>query len=162
MRHRCLFFPTLIGLLTFGIVLPAAAMTNNLALTPPMGWNDWNSLPLRHQRIRRHQHRQHVIAANGMKAAGYQFINIDDGWASSRDSNGVIQAYSISGKFPHGITWLADYVHSQGLKLGIYTDDGTNTCSSCISGATPPQATRAVTITNTWTPSLTRNSARII
>ena len=61
-----------------------------------------------------------------MKAAGYQFVNIDDGRASSRNSNRVVQAYSISGKFPDGIQWLADQVHSQELKLGIYTDDGTN------------------------------------
>ena len=74
-----------------------------------------------------------------MKAVrSYQFVNIDDGWASSRDSNGVIQAYSISGKFPHGIKWLSDFVHSQGLKLGIYTDHGTNTCSSCISTSVNP------------------------
>src|SRR5690242_9187449 len=114
------------------------ALTNNLALTPPMGWNDWNSY---HCGISEDDviNTANVMAANGMKAAGYQFVNIDDGWGSKRDSNGVIQAYSISGKFPHGIKWLADYVHSKGLKLGIYTDHGTNTCSSCVSGQTPPK-----------------------
>jgi alpha-galactosidase len=70
------------------------------------------------------------MAATGLKAAGYQYVDIDDGWASSRDSNGVIQAYT---NFPDGIPAVANYVHSLGLKLGVYTDDGTNTCSTCIS-----------------------------
>ena len=118
--------------------LPVLALTNNLALTPPMGWNDWNAY---HCGISEYivTNNAGVIAANGMKAAGYQYIDIDDGWASSRDSNGVIQPYSIAGKFPDGIPWLANYVHGMGLKLGIYTDHGTNTCSSCITGATPPK-----------------------
>lgn len=115
-----------------------SAVTNNLALTPPMGWNDWNAYGCGISETIV-TNNAGVIAANGMKAAGYQFVDVDDGWASSRDSNGVIQAYSIAGKFPHGIPWLANYVHSMGLKLGVYTDDGTNTCSSCISGADPPK-----------------------
>ncbi|MBW8864655.1 MAG: NPCBM/NEW2 domain-containing protein [Verrucomicrobia bacterium] len=128
-----------LGLLLLAILpLQTSALTNNLALTPPMGWNDWNSY---HCGISESDvtNTAGVIAANGMKAAGYQYVDVDDGWAGSRDSNGVIQAYAIAGKFPHGIKWLADYVHSKGLKLGIYTDDGTNTCSSCITGATPPK-----------------------
>ena len=71
-----------------------------------------------------------VIAANGMESAGYQYVDIDDGWASSRNTFGVIQAYT---NFPDGIAFVANYVHSKGLKLGVYTDDGTNTCSTCIS-----------------------------
>jgi len=113
------------------------ALTNNLALTPQMGWNDWNSY---HCSISESavSNTANIIVSTGMKAAGYQFVNIDDGWASSRDSNGVIQAYSIAGKFPSGIKALSDYVHSKGLKLGIYTDHGVNTCSSCISVSINP------------------------
>ena len=113
------------------------AMTNNLALTPQMGWNDWNSY---HCGISETavSNTANILVSTGMKTAGYQFVNIDDGWASSRDSNGVIQAYSISGKFPSGIKALSDYVHSKGLKLGIYTDHGTNTCSGCISTSINP------------------------
>lgn len=105
------------------------ALTNNLALTPPMGWNDWNAY---HCGISENAvtNNAAIIVANGLKAAGYQYVDIDDGWASSRDSNGVIQAYT---NFPDGITMVASYVHSLGLKLGVYTDDGTNTCSTCIS-----------------------------
>jgi alpha-galactosidase len=118
--------------------LAGRAVTNNLALTPPMGWNDWNSYGcgISESAV---TNNAAIIALSGLQAAGYQYVDIDDGWASSRDSNGVIQAYSISGKFPHGIPWVAGYVHSLGLKLGVYTDDGTNTCSSCITGATPPK-----------------------
>src|SRR5581483_7532859 len=122
----------------FAIVFSANALTNNLALTPPMGWNDWNSFGCGISETAV-TNNAGIIASTGLRAAGYQYVDIDDGWASSRDSNGVIQAYSISGKFPHGIPWLSDYVHSLGLKLGVYTDDGTNTCSSCITGATPPK-----------------------
>ena len=118
--------------------LPTLALTNNLALTPPMGWNDWNSYGCGISEFIV-TNNAGVMAANGMKAAGYQYVDVDDGWASSRDFNGVIQAYSISSKFPDGIPWLRDYVHGLGLKLGIYTDHGTNTCSSCISGETPPK-----------------------
>jgi len=113
------------------------ALTNNLALTPPMGWNDWNSY---HCGISETAvtNNAGLIVANGLKAAGYVYVDVDDGWAGSRDSNGVIQAYSIAGKFPSGIPWLANYVHSLGLKLGLYTDDGTNTCSQCIDSGTNP------------------------
>ena len=94
-----------------------------------MGWNDWNAYGCRISESVV-TNNANVIATNGMEAAGYQYIDIDDGWASSRNSFGVIQAYT---NFPDGITFVANYVHSKGLKLGVYTDDGTNTCSTCIS-----------------------------
>src|ERR1041385_4043430 len=111
------------------------ALTNGLALTPPMGWNDWNIF---HCSINETTVRQiaDAMATNGMKAAGYLYVNVDDGWAGARDSNGVITAYS--GDFPSGIKALADYVHAKGLKLGVYTDHGTNTCSSCVGGSKSP------------------------
>ena len=67
-----------------------------------------------------------AMCTNGMEAAGYSFINIDDCWQTNRDGNGVLVADPA--KFPHGIKALADYVHSKGLKLGIYSDHGTVTC----------------------------------
>ncbi|HEY1661862.1 MAG TPA: NPCBM/NEW2 domain-containing protein [Verrucomicrobiae bacterium] len=107
----------------------ALALTNNVALTPPMGWNDWNAY---HCGISESAvtNNANVIASNGMESAGYQYVDIDDGWASSRNTFGVIQAYT---NFPDGMAFVANYVHSKGLKLGVYTDDGTNTCSTCIS-----------------------------
>jgi alpha-galactosidase len=96
-----------------------------------MGWNDWNTFGcgISDSVVRQ---TADAMATNGMKAAGYQFVNIDDCWASGRDANGVVVVNSS--KFPNGIKALADYVHTKGLKLGLYTDHGTNTCS----GSNPP------------------------
>jgi hypothetical protein len=76
-------------LLGLASVCQSHALTNNLALTPPMGWNDWNTFGcgISETVI---QQTADAMATNGMKAAGYQFVNVDDCWASSRDSNGVV------------------------------------------------------------------------
>jgi alpha-galactosidase len=101
------------------------ALTNGLALTPPMGWNSWNHFGSAvDEAIVKGE--ADAMATNGMETAGYEFINIDDCWQTNRDSNGVIVADTT--KFPSGIKALADYVHSKGLKLGIYSDHGTATC----------------------------------
>ncbi len=109
------------------LLLPHAAfsLTNGLALTPPMGWNSWNRY---HCNINESIIRSmaDTFVTSGLQAAGYQFVNIDDCWQISRDSNGVIVA--DSNKFPGGIKALSDYVHASGLKLGVYSDHGTNTC----------------------------------
>lgn len=99
--------------------------TNGLALTPPMGWNSWNHFGCNiDESIIKNE--ADAMATNGMKAAGYQFVNIDDCWQTNRDANGVIVADPA--RFPDGIKALADYVHAKGLKLGIYSDHGTGTC----------------------------------
>ena len=101
------------------------ALTNGLALTPPMGWNSWNNFGCSiNESIIRSMADE--MATNGMKAAGYQFINIDDCWQTSRDPTGAIGADPA--KFPSGIKALADYVHAKGLKLGVYSDHGLLTC----------------------------------
>ena len=115
------------GFLAWAILPSAFALTNNLALTPPMGWNSWNEFACGvDETIVRAE--ADAMVANGMAAAGYQFINIDDCWQTNRDTNGVIVADPV--KFPSGIKALADYVHSRGLKLGVYSDHGTETCQS--------------------------------
>jgi alpha-galactosidase len=97
-----------------------------LALTPPMGWNSWNTFhcDVSEQLVR------DVIDAfikDGYKEAGYEYINIDDCWmAMERDSLGNLVADPE--KFPNGIKAVADYAHSKGLKLGIYGCAGTKTC----------------------------------
>jgi alpha-galactosidase len=97
---------------------------NGLAKTPPMGWNSWNKF---HGRVDDPSVRgmADAIASNGMKDAGYIYVNIDDTWQGSRDAAGNIQANK---KFPD-MKALADYVHSKGLKLGIYSSPGPNTCA---------------------------------
>ncbi len=105
----------------------AYALSNGLAVTPPMGWNDWNryGCNISDSLIRQ---QADAMVNNGLKAVGYQYINIDDCWeASSRDSSGNLVA--DPNKFPNGIKAVADYVHSKGLKLGIYNDAGTKTCA---------------------------------
>ncbi|KAF2078452.1 hypothetical protein CYY_000202 [Polysphondylium violaceum] len=101
------------------------ALDNGLGLTPQMGWNSWNyfACDINETLIRE---TALAMTKNGMQDAGYEYVNIDDCWAVSRDSNGVIQADPNA--FPSGIAALADYVHSLGLKLGIYTDAGILTC----------------------------------
>jgi len=102
------------------------ALTNNLALTPPMGWNSWNHFGCNiDESIIKSE--ADAMKASGLEASGYQFINIDDCWQNSRGSNGVITA--DPSKFPGGIKALADYVHSDGLKFGLYSDHGYATCA---------------------------------
>jgi alpha-galactosidase len=98
-----------------------------LARTPPMGWNSWNKFQCNvDETIIRAM--ADAMATNGMKAAGYKYINIDDCWQGERNARGFIQPDPV--KFPSGIKALADYVHAKGLKLGIYSDVGYQTCGS--------------------------------
>ena len=97
----------------------------NLALTPPMGWNSWNKFgsSVNEDLIRQ---TADAMVSSGMKAAGYEYINIDDTWEGQRDAEGFI--HPNPEKFPSGMKALADYVHAKGLKLGIYSDAGAKTC----------------------------------
>ena len=98
---------------------------NGLALTPPMGWNSWNKFACdnNEQTVRA---TADAMVASGMRDAGYHYVVIDDCWQGARDANGFITADPQ--KFPSGIKALADYVHSRGLKFGIYSDAGRLTC----------------------------------
>ncbi len=110
------------------VLAPAAAAEDNgLAATPPMGWNDWYSTycGVNAQLV---EQTAQAMVSNGMKAAGYQYVNIDDCWmAPSRDGAGNLVPDPV--RFPDGIASVANYVHSLGLKLGIYEDAGTTTCA---------------------------------
>jgi alpha-galactosidase len=98
---------------------------NGLALTPPMGWNSWNKFAcdVNEQVVRA---TADSMVSSGMRDAGYQYVVIDDCWAGPRDGNGFITADPQ--RFPSGIKALSDYIHSRGLKLGIYSDAGRLTC----------------------------------
>ena len=95
-----------------------------LAATPPMGWNSWNHFA---DKVNDAVVRQaaDALVASGMRDAGYVYINIDDTWEGQRDASGVIHTNS---KFPD-MKALADYVHSKGLKIGIYSSPGPKTCA---------------------------------
>lgn len=99
---------------------------NELARTPPMGWNSWNAFhgDIGEQKIRGIAD---AIVESGMRDAGYTYLVIDDGWmADKRDSEGKLTA--DPNKFPSGIKALSDYIHSKGLKFGLYQDRGHLTC----------------------------------
>jgi alpha-galactosidase len=95
-----------------------------VARTPPMGWNSWNFFfdKVTDKDIR---NAADQLVASGMRDAGYVYVNIDDTWEGQRDANGVLHT---NVKFPD-MKALADYVHSKGLKIGIYSGPGPKTCA---------------------------------
>jgi alpha-galactosidase len=108
----------------------APALADGLALTPPMGFNNWNST---HCRADFNEAMVKGIAdlfvAKGLKDAGYEYVNLDDCWAlPERDADGKLVPDPV--RFPDGIKAVADYVHDKGLKFGIYTSAGTKTCNA--------------------------------
>jgi len=100
-------------------------VANGLAQTPPMGWNSWNKFACKvdEATIRA---TTDAIASNGMKTAGYRYVVVDDCWHGARDADGFITEDKT--RFPSGLKALSDYIHSKGLKFGIYSDAGTKTC----------------------------------
>ena len=98
---------------------------NALAQTPPMGWNSWNKFGcnVSEQLIKE---MADAMIATGMKDAGYEYLVIDDCWQVGRDEEGNIQVDPK--RFPNGMKALADYVHAKGLKMGIYSCAGSETC----------------------------------
>ncbi|MGV9253083.1 NPCBM/NEW2 domain-containing protein [Streptomyces sp. NPDC003697] len=127
-------------LLAAGLAAPAAAasagstaapsLDDGLALTPPMGFNNWNST---HCRAEFDEDMVKAIADifvdKHLRDAGYQYVNLDDCWAlPQRDGDGKLVPDPV--RFPNGIKAVADYVHAKGLKLGIYSSAGTKTCNS--------------------------------
>ncbi|MGI8414727.1 MAG: NPCBM/NEW2 domain-containing protein [Nakamurella sp.] len=106
---------------------PAQALDNGLVKTPPMGFNDWNSFGCNVDEQLIKQTADYFVSS-GLKAAGYSYVNIDDCWLTkTRSADGHLVPDPV--KFPDGIKGTADYVHSLGLKLGIYEDAGTKTCA---------------------------------
>ena len=108
-------------LLIFG---GALSLDNGLGLTPQMGWNSWNHF---HCSVNADliKATATAIVQKGLDKHGYQYVNIDDCWAKSRSSDGIVQPDST---FPD-MKGLADFVHSKGLKFGVYSDAGYKTCA---------------------------------
>lgn len=109
-------------LLLLAMAVPAAAQR-----TPTMGWSSWNTfaLDINEQLIRQQADAMHT---SGLQEAGYRYINIDDGYWQGRGKDGNLRLNMQ--RFPSGMRSLVDYIHSLGLKAGIYTDAGDNTCGS--------------------------------
>jgi alpha-galactosidase len=119
-RHICV----LATVLTAAVCIFPSSYAQR-ASTPPMGWNSWNHFG-RNVSDADVRAAADALVSSGMKDAGYVYVNIDDGWQGTRDSNGNIRG---NDKFPD-IKALADYVHSRGLKLGIYSSPGPKTCAN--------------------------------
>ena len=102
-----------------------------LADTPQMGWSSWNKFQTEINETLIRDIADKMVEL-GLVEAGYVYLNLDDGWHGERDEQGFV--HEDKEKFPSGMKALADYLHSKGLKLGIYSDAGTNTCA-CYTGS---------------------------
>ena len=124
MRIRAGLPVAVLVLMALAAALPGLGAAQGVALTPPMGWNSWNYF---HGNVTEQDVRgaADALVSTGMKDAGYVYVNIDDTWEGERDANGVLHT---NAKFPD-MKALADYVHSKGLKLGIYSSPGPKTCA---------------------------------
>jgi len=114
------------GVLTLlGVTMQSKAA--KLAQTPPMGWMTWYTFidKINEKLI---MEVADSMVSTGLRDAGYKTLHLDDGWmAKTRDKQG--RQYADSSRFPHGMKYLADYVHSRGLKIGIYSSAGVETCA---------------------------------
>lgn len=101
---------------------------NGLAQTPPMGWSSWNNfgVEINEQLI---IETIDTMVDNGMRDAGYIYVNLDDGWQHYKGSREDHPLEYDPEKFPRGIKYLADYAHKNGMKLGIYSGPGIDTCA---------------------------------
>ncbi|MCP2328730.1 alpha-galactosidase [Hamadaea flava] len=115
------------GMVVFLSGQSAQALENGVGRTPPMGWNSWNTFGCNINEALIHQVVD-AMAGNGMRDAGYQYVVIDDCWFNpNRDANGNLQG--DPNRFPSGMKALGDYIHSKGLKFGIYQGPLAKTCA---------------------------------
>ncbi|NQX39975.1 Alpha galactosidase A [Pedobacter steynii] len=126
MIHKTIFY-RLIFILTLAPFLLYAQETPPHPKTPMMGWSSWNNFRVDiNEQVMKAQ--ADAMVLTGLKKAGYNFINMDDGFFGGRNEKGELLVHGK--RFPSGMKALADYIHSKGLKAGIYSDAGINTCAS--------------------------------
>lgn len=120
-------------LLSASIFLVQALCVHSQVETPTMGWSSWNTFSVNiSEDIIKGQ--ADAMVSQGLKDAGYQYINIDDGFQYGRTAQGKVRIHPQ--RFPHGLKVVSDYIHSKGLKAGIYSDAGDCTCGSISNGDT--------------------------
>lgn len=120
----------LLFLLSSAVSLSSLAQPKDVErqITPPlMGWSSWNTyrVNISDELIKK---QADALVQTGLKEAGYTYINIDDGFFGKRDSTGRMHTHAV--RFPQGMKGVADHIHALGLKAGIYSDAGSNTCGS--------------------------------
>ena len=115
-----------LAVMSMPLVAQNMTTSHNQTVRPPvMGWSSWNNFHIRiNEDIIKGQ--ADAMVATGMDKVGYQYVNIDDGYFGGRDQDGNLLAYKE--RFPNGMRAVSDYIHAKGLKAGIYTDGGINTC----------------------------------
>src|SRR5271165_5794709 len=106
---------TLAALTCAAVLSSVPAFSQQLAATPPMGWNSWNHFA-EHVTDADVRSAADMLVKTGMRDAGYLYVNVDDTWQGKRDAQGVLHPNE---RFPD-MKALADYIHSKGLKFGIY------------------------------------------
>jgi alpha-galactosidase len=115
-----------LAIVSFYTVLGVAALDNGLLLTPPMGMNTWTSVGSAVTELFLKNSAKFFVSS-GMASVGYEYICSDDGWDTKRNATGFLQADPL--KFPSGIASLAGFMHSNGLKLGLYGASSSVVCS---------------------------------
>ena len=114
-------------IMTLSVTQLKAQKFENLALTPPMGWNSWNIFQTNiNEKLVKQM--ADIMVSSGMRDAGYNYIVLDDGWMAMDRDSVTGDLVPDPKKFPHGMKALVDYVHSRGLKFGLYNCAGTLTC----------------------------------
>jgi alpha-galactosidase len=147
-KTKMMSINNIVIVLGVGIFFQASALDNGLAKTPPMGWNSWNIF---HGDITETKIKQiaDVLVTSGMKDAGYVYLNLDDNWmATSRDANGNLRGDPT--RFPSGMKALGDYIHSKGLKFGIYGDHGSKTCMNVTESGSNGKETKDAATFASW------------
>ena len=122
MKRTILFLAFLNGLTAF------SQKFDQLAMTPPMGWNSWNTFQTKISEQLVMQTADKLVSS-GMRDAGYVYLVLDDGWMAMQRDSVTGDLVADREKFPHGMKAVADYVHSKGLKFGLYNCAGTKTCA---------------------------------
>ena len=113
--------------LAFGLCSGVFAQNTTVFESPIMGWSSWNTYRV-HINDTLIIRQADAMVQKGLKEVGYSYVNVDDGFFGWRDEKGVMQTHSE--RFPNGLKGVADHIHSLGLKAGIYSDAGSNTCGS--------------------------------
>jgi hypothetical protein len=130
--HSPLFKSSSLMLVLFANIT-TANLQAQISKSPLMGWASWNNFGVNISESIINQQADAMVTS-GLAQAGFNFINIDDGFFNGRNSDGSLRIDSV--KFPHGLKYVADYIHSKGLKAGYYSDAGANTCGSQYNGQT--------------------------
>ncbi len=118
----------IVGLLFFSASLAQAQKWEHLALTPPMGWNSWNTFEVNiNEKLV--METADAMVRSGMRDAGYTYLVLDDAWMAKERDPKTGDLVADPKKFPHGMKAVSDYVHSKGLRFGLYNCAGTLTCA---------------------------------